>query len=1487
MLRSAGFLFSLFFFAFELTASAGAAGVLSINEVMASNRLTIEDPQGHYDDWIELHNSGRVPLDLSGMVLTDDVENPTPWRIPAGTTIGVGAYLLIWADNDVADPGLHAGFELDAAGDQIVLLDTDGLTLLDTVEFGHQTPDVSFGREPDGAETWVTLSPTPGASNDGAFLPVVADTTFTHDRGFYDQPFEVAITTETEGATIRYTTGGSTPTPEYGIVYHQPILIHKTTSLRAMAFQAGWKSTNVDTHTYLFLDDVIGQATNATTGAQVTPEGCPTSWGSANGDYQMDPDVVGQNGADTYDGLYADTIEQDLQAVPTICLVMHKDDWFGSRGIYINQSQDGTERVVSMEYIDPATEQSFQINCAVAMQGGVSGGGTSLGRWKTFKLSMRPRFKPQTDDGEVTGGPGKLDFKVFPDSPVERFNTVVLDGILNHSWLHPSSGQRNTAMYVQDQYVADMHNAMGGHSPHGGYAHVYINTLYWGMYYIHERPDHAWAAQVFGGEEDEYDAIKHNSGGIINSGLGGNARTNYNAMVAAAGAVSSDPGSLAAYQALTQLLDVDNFITYLLANWYTGNHDWPHKNWYATHHNIPEGKWRFHSWDAEHSLEGSNDVGESPSDIHGRLKRNAEYRLHFADLVHRFFFNDGPLTPQAAAEQYRARMDQVDRAIVGESARWGDNRQSRPYTREDWYNTQTSKLASLFPSRTNQVLGWLRNADLYPDLDAPEFFVKGAPLHGGHLDSPDAIALDPIEGTVYYTLDGTDPRIPGTAGPPANEFALLPETASKKVLVPGGAVDDAWRGGGDFDDATWTAGDGGVGYERSSGYDPYFDIDVQDAMYGNNASCYIRIPFEVTPDGLLEANGLDLKVRYDDGFIAYLNGAEVQRSGFDGTPSWNASASGSHSDIDAVNLEVFDISDHIMNLRLGWNILAIHGLNMDTTSSDFLISVALTSTRSAGGGAIASGLSPTAIRYTGPVTLDASAAVKARALSGGTWSALTEATFAVGPVAENLRISEIMYRPAEDPNAEYIELTNIGAEPLNLNRVAFTEGVDFVFDGVTVAPGAYVLVVRDVAAFEAAYGDGLPIAGQYAGSLNNAGERIELQDAVGQTIARFRYQDSWHEVTDGLGFSLTVRDPAATEADALDDKSAWRPSGNAGGSPGFDDTGAVPELGAVVINELMANPSDGDSDWVELYNTTDEAIDLGGWFLSDDADDFTKYEIAEGTTLLPDGYVVFSVDEHFGNDQDPGCHEPFALRRNGETLCLHSGADGLVTGYSAEEEFDASEPGVSLGRYRKSTGAYNFVALSEPTPGQINAEPKVGPIVINEIMYNPLASAEAEYVELLNISDASVMLYDPVLETPWRFTDNPDDPGIELLLPIEPPLVLEPGAYLLLVRDPMAFNAAYTVPAGTPILAWGPGKLANGSEKIQLSKPAGEAGPWIRVDRVVYSDGSNPEDFATGADPWPLEPDGHGAALIRIDPAAYGNDPANWQAALPSPGQPN
>ncbi|HCO95395.1 MAG TPA: hypothetical protein DIU00_15835, partial [Phycisphaerales bacterium] len=1094
---------------------AANSASLAINEFMASNSSSVQDPQGQYDDWIEIHNFGFSPINVGGMYLTDDLSFPTKWQIPnnnpAATAIIRGRYLLIWADDDGGDTGLHANFKLNADGEEIGLFDKDGQTLIDSVIYPRQTTDISYGRYPDAGEDWrLFTTPSPAAQNEGGYLGEVADTKFSHNRGFYDTPFHVTIATETEGAVIYYTLDGSEPYSASGrapggMVYNAPVLINKTTYLRAVAVKPGWIPSNVDTHTYIFLDDVIEQPKY--------PPGFPTGgWGHAGPDYQMDPVVV---------SAYSGTIKDDMKSIPTLSLVMDMDDWFGSKGIYIHKSQDGTERVVSMEYIDPNNGSQFQINCAISMQGGVTGGGTSLNRWKADKLSMRPRFKTNTDDGIPTGGPTKLNYKPFADSPVESFDTLVLDARLGNTWPYGGgttdhgtrpwiSGrpiyQPDVAQYTRDQFVADIQNALGGFSHHGRHVHLYLNGLYWGLYNLHERPDHRFAASYFGGEADDYDCLKHNSNQIIN---GSNATFNEMLNIVESGLASDQQ-----YQSIQQYLDVDDFISYVIPHYYVGDWDWGHKNWYATRNaGDPEGLWRFHHWDGEHLMENlyENSTGRDnaggPTRIHNRLMQNAEYRLLFADHVHRHFFNDGALTPGGAAALYQIRLDDVDRAVVGESARWGDNQIGRfahiRYMRDPhWLLERDWLLGEYFPRRTTIVLDQFKSRGWYPNVDAPVFRINGSHQHGGPASVNDALSMTAAAGKIWYTLDSSDPRLKNPSTDSSTTTTLVAENAHKRVLVPVAAVSDNWKSTVGFNDAAWmqsVGSPGGIGYERSTGYQQFISLDLEDRMYGKNATCYIRIAFVFTGN-TDEFNFMTLKIRYDDAFIAYLNGIEIARRNFNGTPARNSRASASHSDSVAVQFENIDVSAFLDNLGSGANLLAIHGLNASTTSSDLLISAELIAGKGSSPGV--EGVSPTAIEYTGPITMNRSASVKARVLSGNTWSALNEAVYAVGPVAENLRITEIMYNPlsaegvppsdrgqdARDTE-EFIELTNIGPGTINLNLVSFTNGIDFTFPNVELAAGEHIVAVQNRSIFESRYGGNINIAGQYSGKLNNAGER--------------------------------------------------------------------------------------------------------------------------------------------------------------------------------------------------------------------------------------------------------------------------------------------------------------------------------------------------------------------------------------------------------------
>jgi hypothetical protein len=152
------------------TTVTSSTPALYINELMAQNDTSIADTDGNggYPDWIEIYNAEATSVDLGGMYLTDNLKNPTKWRIPDGVVIPAGGHLLFWADNDPEQGSTHMTFKLDTAGEEIGLFNTaaNGYAAIDAVTFGQQVPDVSYGRSPDGSNTWTTFSaPTPGRAN--------------------------------------------------------------------------------------------------------------------------------------------------------------------------------------------------------------------------------------------------------------------------------------------------------------------------------------------------------------------------------------------------------------------------------------------------------------------------------------------------------------------------------------------------------------------------------------------------------------------------------------------------------------------------------------------------------------------------------------------------------------------------------------------------------------------------------------------------------------------------------------------------------------------------------------------------------------------------------------------------------------------------------------------------------------------------------------------------------------------------------------------------------------------------------------------------------------------------------------------------------------------------------------------------------------------------------------------------------------------------
>lgn len=1150
-----------------LSAAAAEAPVpdLVIQEFLAVNGTGLRDADGETSDWIELYNSGNSPVALADWALTDDPEEPLRWRLPDGS-LDPGEFLVVFASGkDRRDPAgdWHTNFRLDGDGEYLALIRVDSLAPSSEFSpaFPAQRRDISFGLPPETPESYTFLTqPTPGKANTGGFDGWVADTKFSPDRGYFSEPFELTLTTATAGATIHFTLDGSLPSESHGEVYSGRIPISRTTVVRAMAFKAGLRSTDVDTQTYLFPADIIRQP--------ALPVGFPMRWAGVIADYAMDPRIVDAAGE-------TDLIAA-LHSLPVLSIVTDRQNLFDPQtGIYANPEEHGVawERPASLEWFGTNVTDSFQVNCGLRIQGG-----WFRGRNNTRKHSFRVLFKEAYGSDKL-----RRDFFDEPDA-VKEFDTLVFRAGANdgYSW----DAARDTEQFLRDEFGRRLQLAMGHPAPRGRFAHLFLNGLYWGLYNPCERPNEDFSASYLGSTPESWDAI--NSGEVKSGSLSA-----WNTMLARIRGLNG----LADYRRLQGLypdgsrdpqspawLDAPNYIDYILLNLWGGNWDWPHKNyWFGRLQNASESTgFKFYTWDFENTMGNNRDRSplnmqaprnnEGVGQPHALLTSFPEYRLDFADRVQRHFFNDGVLTPEALAKRYQSLANQIESAILAESARWGDDHHNVPQDIDDWRRERNWILQTYLPRRTGIVLDQLRQAGLYPSLPAPAFDPPA-----GTVSEPAAVSLSAPEGTVYFTRDGSDPRLPAEAQN-SSRTSVVSAAASKRVLIPssanGGAfLNGEWTGGAEpFDDTAWREGNGGVGYDNNSQYLPLINLNVHSEMNGKNTSAFVRIPFSFDPAAVPEADYLGLRMQYDDGFLAYLNGIAIASANAPDSPTWNDSAIRQNDDAAAVNFQEFDVSASLNQLQPGDNILALHGLNERLASSDFLLNAELVIDSRP-----TAEIAPQAESYSTPIPVADTLHLKARAFNGTIWSALSEAWFLTG--TPRLILTEINYHPApptaaetaagyDDANDfEFLEMMNAGDGSLDLAGVRFVAGIEFQFPTSTtsrLAPGEILVLAGNPAAFEFRYNSALPTAGPYTGRLANGGERILALNARNESLVDVTYDDSdpWPPSADGEGYTLEFR---SREGDPNSPES-WMASSLPGGTPGTVATSIPPGLVAVRVS---------------------------------------------------------------------------------------------------------------------------------------------------------------------------------------------------------------------------------------------------------------------------------------------------------------------------------
>lgn len=704
-----------------------------INEFLAANGTGLTDEDGDYSDWIEIHNRTNRPVNLAGWALTDDPNQPDKWTFP-DITLDRQGYLVVFAsgkDRKTVEPGskLHTNFGLSKTGDFLALYNTFERRFMDEIspQFPKQVKDVSYGRYGDQVVFGFFSTPTPGGPNEqtNEWTDAVARVEFSVERGFYDEPFNLELHTATPGATIRYTTDGSEPTETHGATYTQPLTIETTTLVRATAFKPGYRPSYVDTHSYIFLDAVLTQPAQ--------PPGFPPDWGThvidfagytagspVIADYEMDPEVVN-------DPRYSGRLKDALKSIPSISLVMDQKSFYD---LYSNPRERGVtwERPASVELIDPTgRQQGFQINAGLRIQGGV-------GRWEYMpKHSFRLFFKEQY-------GATKLEYPIFPNSPVERFDTLILRGGVNRSYAgrprEQGSVNHEEAVYTRDEWLRASQIAISGVGSHGTFVHLYLNGLYWGLYNLVERPDASFTSAYFGGNKEDWFAAQHGvtitaTGELPGASISGS-RERFDTLhrLARNGGLE-DP---AKYELIKTYLDTTEFIDYVILNWYAGNIDWTNNNWYVGVQG-PTGQVKYFAWDAENTWDKGARIYWGNADVPGRpnltkplfeaLIKNSDFKMELADRLYKHLFNNGPLTDANAQARWMKITHIIDRAILGESARWGDARYDRPITRDDWLKARDDVLGQM-EGNAARLIALAREAGYYPDIDPRPLINKAA-----------------------------------------------------------------------------------------------------------------------------------------------------------------------------------------------------------------------------------------------------------------------------------------------------------------------------------------------------------------------------------------------------------------------------------------------------------------------------------------------------------------------------------------------------------------------------------------------------------------------------------------------------------------------------------------------------------------------------------------------------------------------------------------
>ena len=745
-------------------------------------------------DWVELYNDGGAAVSLAGWTLSDDSADKTKWTFP-NVSIPAGGYLVVLCDKlDITAPAaggyLHTNFKLNASGG-------DFLGLYDSTGAAVQT---FAGGLPKGFPHYTTIrngsgqyvysdTATPGAANAGTeFTGYVFKPTFGTAGGYYSGTQSVGISPSTPGATIRYTVDGSEPTATTGFLYSNPVTVSATAVLRARSFAAGLIPSDVVTNNYL-----INEGTRANL-PSVT--------------------LTGSESRALYRpfGVFA-TYKNDVGTGKNFSV--EGDVWIGN----LDAAQPGV--LDPTQYNNPNVRGKY-MERPVAWQmlypGNAPGFTTDIGLRISGSPYTRPRYTLPDQNRDVTPNTGawpannalrkpSMNFFMRDDlggDPLS-FPVIPLSRVTNHSDFRFRAGHNDLNPFLLDELMRRLYADTGQPSSAGANVNLYVNGVYKGLYNLCEHVRQEWCREIFHSDLD-FDVMQ----------VGVPADGDLIALQETVTFLRNNPlTTLANYQGAQARINVENFADYILLNVYAATGDWPHNNWIAARERSTAGKFHFFEWDGEGSFgafgltvrsncftpgTGSGQVvsttpateglGIAPRILYSYLRNSPEFKLLCADRIQKHFFNGGALTDTAILFRNSTLASEVSPFVSGFAStrvpNWvngvGDithynGTTNIPSRRQILFNGYTDDTAA-----GAFVQGHFVGEGLWPATLTPVFSQQGGAIGGNFqltMTNPNA------GGSIYYTVDGTDPRQAGGAavGTLYTGPVSIPQTTTVRARV--------------------------------------------------------------------------------------------------------------------------------------------------------------------------------------------------------------------------------------------------------------------------------------------------------------------------------------------------------------------------------------------------------------------------------------------------------------------------------------------------------------------------------------------------------------------------------------------------------------------------------------------------------------------------------------------------------------------------------